>query len=245
MDHSRASEAVASVILGHRSVRRYKRAEIPEEQLRLIIEAARRAPTDGSLHLWTAVRVRDPGIRRRISDLIGQEHVWEASEFFVFLADLYRPKRLVEHVGGVMAGSGVALFMFAAVDAALAAENMAIMAESLGYGICYIGGIQSAAREIIEMLGLPELTYPIFGLTIGVPAEDPPKRPRLPADMLVHEDRYRDYSGDDLDRAIGSMRGISRKGWAPILLRYLDKGGVFEGRNAYVRDLLEKQGILK
>ncbi|MEB3860394.1 MAG: nitroreductase family protein [Desulfurococcales archaeon] len=240
----RAAEAVASVIFNHRSIRRYRKEGIPEEHVRLLIEAARRAPTDGSLHLWTAIRVKNPALRRKIADLIGQEHVGEAPEFFIFIADLYRPTRLVEHIGGSPAPSGVALFMFAAVDAALAAENMAILAESLGYGICFIGGIQSAAKEIIEMLRLPENTYPLFGLTVGVPAEDPPRRPRLPGDLLVHVDGYRDYTPEDLDRALKEMRPISARGWERILLRYLGERGVFEYRNPYVEGLLRRQGIL-
>jgi hypothetical protein len=175
---------------------------------------------------------------------VGQEHVAEASELFIFLADLYRPRRLVEHVGGSPAPSGVALFMFAAIDAALAAENMTIVAESLGYGICFIGGIQSAAEEIIELLRLPEYTYPLFGLTVGVPDEDPPRRPRLPADLLVHVDGYRDYTGEDLERALEAMRPITARGWGRVILRYLGRGGVFESRNPYVERLLRSRGIL-
>lgn len=218
--------------------------ELPEEHVRLILEAGRRAPTDATLHLWSAVRVRDRSVRRRIAELIGQSHVDEAGEFLVFLADLYRLKRLLEYRGEELAEDHYALLLFAAIDAALAAENMATMAEALGYGTCFIGAVQNAAGDIIELLRLPRLTYPLFGLTIGVPAEDPPVRPRLPLDMLVHEDKYRDYSGDDLARAYEVMAPYSRKrDWLRLLKRYAARGGYFDERSESLRRLLGERGF--
>ncbi len=235
---------VYEVFARHRSIRRYKREPIPEEHVRLILEAGRRAPTDATMHLWSAVRVKDRGVRGRIAELIGQSHVEEAAEFLVFLADLYRLRRLLEYRGEELAEDHYALLLFAAIDAALAAENMAVMAEALGYGTCFIGAVQNAASEIIELLGLPELTYPLFGLTIGVPAEDPPVRPRLPLEMLVHEDRYRDYSDEDLARAYEVMAPYSRRrDWLRILKRYAARGGYFDERSAALRRLLAERGF--
>lgn len=237
-------ERVYSIFANHRSIRKFKQVEIPDRDLEMIMEAGRRAPTDASLHLWTAVRIKDRGLRRKISDLIGQEHVYTASEFFVFLADLYRLKSLLEHRGRSMGDVDYALFIFAAVDAALAAENMAIMAESLGYGICFIGGVQAAAEEIIDLLELPEKTYPLFGLVIGVPDEMPELRPRLPRSIMFHENKYRRYSSEDLDlsfRAMASYPGVDD--WIRILDRYAGIDGVFVKRNKTIPELLKKQGF--
>ena len=38
-------------------------------------------------------------------------------------------------------------FIVATVDASLFAQNLALAAESLGYGICYIGGIRNNPRS--------------------------------------------------------------------------------------------------
>ncbi|CAM5624427.1 FMN reductase (NADPH) OS=Lysinibacillus sphaericus OX=1421 GN=nfrA1 PE=3 SV=1 [Lysinibacillus sphaericus] len=43
-----------------------------------------------------------------------------------------------------------------------------IAAESMGYGICYIGGVRNKPEEISELLNLPDYVFPLFGLTIGV-----------------------------------------------------------------------------
>lgn len=216
---------------------------MPEEHVALLMEAARRAPTDATLHLWSAVRVRDPARRARIADLIGQPHVAEASEFFVFVADLYRLRELLRYRGRELGGGRRALLLFAAVDAALAAENMALAAVSLGYATCFIGAVQNAPREVAAELELPELTYPLFGLTVGIPDEDPPQRPRLPLGMLFHVDRYRRYGEEDLKAAYEAMAPITRSGdWLKILERYVAPGGYFESRGRVMESLLSTWG---
>ena len=227
-----------------RSIRRFKRVKMPEEDVIRIMEAGRSAPTDATLHLWTAVRVVDEAKRAKIAELIAQPHVAEASEFFVFLTDLYRLENLLKHRGRELAKDRFALFVFAAVDAALAAENMALAATALGYGSCFIGAVQNAAEELIKILELPRLTYPLFGLAIGVPDEDPPPRPRLPRDMLFHVDKYRSYSREELDEAYRVMAKITRSGdWLRLLERYAAAGGYFEARSALMRRLLGEQGL--
>ncbi|WP_373460433.1 nitroreductase family protein [Paenibacillus sp. V4I7] len=46
--------------------------------------------------------------------------------------------------------------MISTIDAALAAQNAAVAAESLGLGIVYIGGIRDKPKEISELLLLPK-----------------------------------------------------------------------------------------
>jgi len=232
------------VVFSRRSVRRYVRASIPSEHLSLIMEAGRRAPTDATLQLWTSIRVSDFGLRERIAGALGQKHVLEASEFFVFIADLYRPSRLLEFKGYRLGDVEELLLLLAAVDAALAAENMVLAAQALGYGSCFIGGIHNIAGSIIEWLGLPEKTYPLFGLTIGIPAENPPERPRLPLDMLFHENRYREYVEGDLAKAYNSMEFQSWGDWLRVLRKYVAQGGVFEVRNREFLELARRQRLL-
>jgi len=228
----------------HVSIRRYKPEPIPEEDFQAILRAGQRAPTDATLHLWTAVRVRDKGNRVRIAEAIRQPHVAEAAEFLVFVADLYRLSRLLEYRGEELGDVDCALLIFAAIDAGIAAENMALAAESMGYGICYIGAVQNAPHLIIELLGLPKKTLPLFGLTIGVPAENPQPRPRLPLDMLVHEDEYHEYTEEDLARAYQVMAPYSRRrDWLRLLKRYAARGGYFEERNRQLPEILARQGF--
>ncbi|HJG23416.1 MULTISPECIES: nitroreductase family protein [Enterococcus] len=57
---------------------------------------------------------------------------------------------------------GVDAILAGAIDASLAAQNMTVAAESMGLGVCYIGGIRDAIVEISDLLELPEYVFPVF-----------------------------------------------------------------------------------
>ena len=81
-------------------------------------------------------------------------------------------------------------FLVAAVDVAIAAQNAALAAESLGLGMCYIGSIRNNTARVIELLELPRLVFPVVGMTIGWPAAQPMIRPRLPVSAVLHWEKY-------------------------------------------------------
>ncbi len=86
-------------------------------------------------------------------------------------------------------------FIIATVDVALAAQNAVVAAESLGLGICYIGAIRNDPQTVSDLLQLPSHVYPVFGLCLGHPAQDPEVKPRLPLEVVLKEERY-DDEGD-------------------------------------------------
>ena len=92
-------------------------------------------------------------------------------------------------------------FLVATVDVALAAQTAALAAESLGLGICYIGSIRNNPTEIIELLGLPRLTFPITGMTLGWPDKPGNIKPRLPLQSVLHWETYARTNEDESLRA--------------------------------------------
>ena len=81
-------------------------------------------------------------------------------------------------------------FIIATVDAALVAQNIVVASESAGLGICYIGAIRNNPSEVSTVLDLPHDTYPVFGLCLGWPDQDPEVKPRLPIDVVLRENSY-------------------------------------------------------
>jgi FMN reductase (NADPH) len=77
-----------------------------------------------------------------------------------------------------------------AVDAALAAQNAVIAAESLGLGTVYIGGIRSNIEAVSELLKLPDYVIPVVGLVVGYREQDSSIKPRLPLENIYHLDAY-------------------------------------------------------
>jgi hypothetical protein len=111
----------------------------------------------------------------------------------VFLADLSRLDRLARESGGTAEGLDyLEMYLVAAIDAALAAQNAGVAAESLGLGICYIGAMRNNADEVHALLGLPDKCMALFGLCVGKPDPAHPAaiKPRLAQRAVLHRETY-------------------------------------------------------
>ena len=178
-------------IARHASVRRYKLEPVSEEMIEAVVAAGQRSSTSSNLQTYSVVAIIDPERKARIAQLSGdQKQIHQAPVLLVWCADLSRLDRVCESRGYRQATSHVESFLVAAVDAAIAMQTAALAAESLGLGICYIGAIRNQPREVIALLRLPRLVFPISGMTLGWPAVNPPTRPRLPLEAILHREIY-------------------------------------------------------
>ena len=182
---------ILDLIHRHGSVRKYKPDPIPAEIIETIVVAGQRASTSSNLQMTSIVAVTDAGVRARLAAICGgQAHVAQAPVFLAWCADLNRLERACELRGYTQVTDYVENFLVAAVDVAIASQNAALAAESLGLGICYIGSIRNDTAAVIELLALPRLVFPIVGMTVGWPAAPAPIRPRLPVSAVLHWERY-------------------------------------------------------
>ncbi|ULL13988.1 oxygen-insensitive NADPH nitroreductase [Paenibacillus sp. H1-7] len=178
------------VLRKHRSIRKYQPIALPEEHIDAIIESAQMASTSSNVQAYTIIGVTDPAKKQELARLAGnQAYIEQCGLFLVFCADLHRLKEATE-LHGETFHQNTESFLVATVDATLAAQNAAVAAESLGYGICYIGGIRNNPQDVSVLLQLPQLTYPVFGMCVGVPDQEPSSRPRLPRHAVYHSDAY-------------------------------------------------------
>lgn len=187
------SNPVVSLLTSHRSVRRYTQEPIAPELLADLIRAGQGAASSSFIQAYSIVRVTRPEVRSAIARAAGgQAWIEQAAEFLVFCADLRRVDAACRREGlGALEGwteHGLA----AVVDLALMAQNVMTAAESAGLGGVFIGGIRNDPEVLVETLGLPELVAPIFGMCLGWPAESPDLKPRLPLELILHQDRYRE-----------------------------------------------------
>jgi FMN reductase (NADPH) len=181
----------------HASVRSYKPDSVPPALIEAMVTAGQRASTSSNLQMMSVVAVTDAARRQTLARLCGeQEHIAQAPVFLAWCADLARLERACELRGYTQVTSYVENFLVAAVDVAIAMQNAALAAESLGLGICYIGAIRNRPQNVIELLGLPQLVMPIAGMTVGWPATTPMIRLRLPLSAVLHWEHY-ERSGQD------------------------------------------------
>jgi len=235
-------DEVRSFFNAHWTVRKYKQVTMPPEHLDVILEAAQRAPTDATAQMYSLVRLTDVELRTQIAELSGNAHIAQASEAFIVVADIRRLQEILKSKGyepGEYPSIGV---HFGIGDAVMAAQNMLIAAEMLGYRGCWIGGVINALDQIADLIELPHGTFPFAAMTIGVPDEDPKHRPRLPRAHVVHENRYTMPEGDSLNAGIEKMGPISARGdWPQTLARYFAKGGAMEQREGTLAEYLAKR----
>src|SRR5581483_871007 len=245
MSNTTAPNEVISLIDRHRTIRAFRDEPMPADHLQLIIDAGRKAPTDATAQMYSFIRITDPDLRKLIAELAGgQAHVVRASEFFIVCADVHRIARMLEHRGEKMGHWPRVAIHFAVADATLVAQTMVIAAESLGYGICYIGGVLNGIDVISRELKLPVGVLPAYGLCIGIPNEYPNRRPRVPQHLVVMENQYVEPSATDLDEAYTAMAPITRSGdWFAVLQRYFAPGGTMEQREVLYRETLKQQGL--
>jgi FMN reductase (NADPH) len=181
---------------GHWSVRDYRDEPVLADQIEAVLAAGQRASTSSNLQTYSVVVVQDPDRKARLAELCGsQEQIYQAPVFLAWCADLARLGRVCQMRGYEQANGYVEDFLVGVMDAALAMQNAALAAESLGLGICYIGAIRNNPREVIELLGLPRLVFPVSGMTLGWPVAEPFIRPRLPLEAVLHWERY-DTAGE-------------------------------------------------
>jgi FMN reductase (NADPH) len=175
----------------HVSTRCYTTEPLTVSVVETIISAAQCASSSSNLQAYSVIAVQDAGKRLQLSELCGnQAHIREAPVFLAWCADLARLERACQLRGFTQVTEYTENFLMAAVDVAIAAQNAALAAESLGLGICYIGSIRNNPIEVIKLLGLPCLIFPVFGMTIGWPETKGNTKPRLPLGSVLHWETY-------------------------------------------------------
>lgn len=176
------------LMLSHRSIRKFTDQLVDERDLDIIIRAAQAAATSSFLQAYSIIDVKNPSLRAQLKVLCGdQEYVEKSPIFLVFCGDTHRIKAVCD---SSYESGWTETFIIATVDAALAGQNAMLAAESLGLGGVYIGGIRNHAQEVSQLLKLPEEVYPVFGMCLGYPAQDPEVKQRLPKQIIYHIDHY-------------------------------------------------------
>jgi len=183
--------SVIDLLKAHRSIRKFTQQPIAEELLEALILAGQSAATSSFLQGTTVIRVRNQETRQQIASLAGsQRYVEKAAEFLVFCADLKRSSDCCKQYDKEAAAGFTEQFIIATVDTALFAQNVAVAAESVDLGICFIGGIRNDPAKVAELLKLPQGVYPVFGFCLGYPDQNPETKPRLPLSVVLKNEVY-------------------------------------------------------
>jgi nitroreductase len=143
---------VHEVIQNRRSIRSYESMPVPYVKLKKLLDAARLAPSAGSVQPWRFIIVTDSEKRKKIAKGCRYGH---------FLAD--------SPVIIVGCGDQKASPRWYACETCIAMENLVLAATGEGIGTCWIGAFNE--KEIREMLKIPSRLKVIALLALGYPKE--------------------------------------------------------------------------
>ncbi len=154
---------VTEAIRARRSVRKYKDAQIPDEDVKTILEAAMCAPSACNTRPWEFVVLKSDAAKQKALDIHPYaKHLAQAS---IGILVCGRPD-LQE---GIASG-------FFPQDCGAAIENILLQCTELGYGSCWCGIYPGEERtpKFKEAFGLT--STPVALIVVGVPDEAPAMR---------------------------------------------------------------------
>jgi nitroreductase len=240
---------VLETLSAHRSIRKFSGRPVAPDLLRSLISAAQCASTSHHVQAYTIIQVTDPDNRRKIADMAGpQPWVAKSPVFLVFCADLTRLLHACRHHNIDPETGWTEQLLVATVDTALVAQSLMLGAESAGLGGVFIGGIRNDPDLVSDLLHIPEHAYPVFGMCLGYPDDNPEPKPRLPLDMVFHQDRFpetvneQDLNAyDDIIQAYYETRApeLKNRTWTRVMADFTS-----QVIRPHIKVFLEKKGFL-
>lgn len=236
---------VIATLLSHRSVRGFRSDALPEGTLEILIAAAQSASTSSNLQTWSVVSVTDPAKKAALAKIANnQKHIEQCPLFLVWLADVSRNARLgVEENVTLETIPYFESYLVAAIDAALAAQNATVAAESLGLNMVYIGALRNDPAEVGRLLNLPPGAMGVFGMCVGYPLPTVTNevKPRLPQSAILYHNEY-STATESADRAAydARMAAFSQRHemttdtWTKRVIGRMNKLAAMSGRDKLV-----------
>lgn len=181
-----------AIMNSHASTRHYSDRPVEPEVLDQIIDAAMHGPTSINSQEVSLIITEDPKQRKKIAEYAGnQPWVAQAPVFITLVLDLYKTSLAVAETGQQQViQESIEGFGVGAVDVGIVLGNLMTAARSMGLSIVPIGGIRLHPKEMIELLDLPKLTFPLVGLSLGYSDHPGVPKPRLPRETFVHRESY-------------------------------------------------------
>lgn len=191
---------VGECIKTRRSVHKFLRAEIEQEKLGDILIAGKSAPSAGNLQSWRFVVVRGKSGRKVVAEAcLHQMWMAEAPVQIVICAEVPRVKLYYGNRGERL---------YSIQNCAAAAQNMLLMAHSLGLGSCWVGAFEEDMLK--RAIGLGDQARPQAVIVLGYSNEEVPEPMSLTLETITFFESY----GNRIERFnlwLGQFGAINKK----------------------------------
>jgi nitroreductase len=194
---------LSDVIASRRSIRKFKQEDISTDTVRLLLDAARLAPSGSNLQPARFIVAQSPATKEALGRCTPYKFIAKAAVIFVCCADLTaittRDRRVGElqkegafegvdmdmndpsAVSPIMDAEAVRAYL--SMNVAIAIEHIVLKAVDLGLGSCWLGRFDR--DKVKKFLALDESIYPVVLLPVGHPDQSPKARPRFALDKLL------------------------------------------------------------
>jgi nitroreductase len=186
---------VLEAIKARRSVRRYTADPVDDETVQRVLDAARQAPSWANTQCWRFIVVRDNDIKSKLVEALtpisaeranpATRAIGNAPVVIVACAELGKSGYSHGEPKEPVTDKGDFWYMY---DVALAMQNLALTAHSLGLGTVHVGSFD--AKKIAAILEVPA-GYCVVAMTpLGYPDKETPVRPRKELTEIVFYEKY-------------------------------------------------------
>lgn len=186
--------------INHRSIRKFKKQVLLPEQLKTLYTVFQHTATSMFMQNASLLHITEDKKRKEIQKLCNQKYVGAEGDLFIFVVDLYRNQQIRQQLGkddGRVHTTDI--FFQAMEDTLLAFQNVANAVESMDLGYVPLGTVNDHPLAMLKTLDLPKLTFPVLGMQVGVPDQEPQLKPRLPLQFTCFENEYKkDFKVADL-----------------------------------------------
>jgi nitroreductase len=191
-----AINPVIEAIKSRRAIRNYEDKQVPGSAIQMLLEAATYAPSAINVQPWKFTIITNKEEMKRLSDIAKPALVRllpdVGDEGLVGLR-----KRLSDTQYNIFYNAPLLIFIssvsspYAVYDCSAAAQNMMLVAYTLGIGSCWIGTARLVANDpkVKPSLGIPDDHEVQVGIIFGYPKGGFPKAPeKHPAKVLKRID---------------------------------------------------------
>jgi nitroreductase len=165
-------------IFGRRSIRAYTSAEVSQETVQKLLQAAMAAPSAVAKDPWRFVVMRQPQTLIRVAAELPNGQMLATAALGIAVC-------------GDLQATHDQQLSYLLQDCSAAIENILLCAHILGLGACWLGVHPREQRiQALKMiLSLPPSVIPVACISIGYPAENPPPRTRFNPEY-VHSEQW-------------------------------------------------------
>ena len=170
---------IFETIKNRRSIRAYKKQDLPRGTVEKLLDAARWAPSAGNVQPWEFVVTASSDLKRSLSlAAYGQRDVEEASAVIVVCADEKLPKKVMEN----------AVKRFFAPRHRRSHSKYPADGLLAWFRLMLGGRIQGGTSAQVD--SAPKNMRPVAMILVGYPDEAPEARVRRPLSEIMHKETF-------------------------------------------------------